>query len=424
MPREKLTSQRVETVKTRGSDRLEIRDANIPGLELRVTAKGKKSWYFHYTRLADRKRRRILLGSYPSVSLKEARRKAISLRGEVDNRGDPAAEKQAVRTAMTFKQLANLRLERDNGIGTSTKEQYRQALEADVFGAIGHVPAREITADMVARVLDDVEERGSLVHADRVRSAIGSAFKWAIKRRQGGVTTDPTTGLGKRAPSVARTRVLNDAELIRFWQGVSAPESPLTKSLQIIVKLAVLTGQRRTEVCGAKLAELDLNAPLPIWAIPGDTKSAGKVLHGRMKNRRDQCIPLSLQATELWKEAIELSQHAEYVFPSRAVLAHSAKTHKYPHIRPDSVSQAIRRLRATIGIDDINLHDMRRCIATWCGEQGIRPDIIDRILSHQPRDVTRRHYNFAGMDHLVLEALQSWANHVTAIVADDATHNS
>lgn len=419
MPRERLTSQRVETAKASNGDRLEIRDANVQGLELRVTPRGKKTWNFHYTRLADGKRRRLLLGSYPSMGLKEARRKAIETRTLVDNRGDPAADKQALRTAMTFEQLALLRLERDNGIAASTKEQYRQAFNADVFKSIGHVPAFEVTADMVARVLDDVEKRGSLVHADRVRSAIGSTFKWAVKRRQGSVTADPTIGLGKRAPATARTRVLSDAELAQFWIAISSSASPLTEQMQIIVKLAVLTGQRRSEICGARHSELNLDSTLPNWLIPGDKNVAGNVLPGRTKNRRDQNIPLSQQAIRLWKKSIELSDHDIYVFPARTFLTDPSRTTGFPHIRPDSVSQAIRRLRAVIGMHDIHLHDMRRCIATWCGEQGFRPDVIDRILNHQPRDVTRRHYNFAGMDHLVLEALQSWADHVTAIVGDD-----
>ena len=419
MPRERLTSQRVDTARALNGDRLEIRDTNVQGLELRVTPRGKKSWYFHYTRLADGKRRRLLLGSYPSMGLKEARRKAIETRAVVDNRGDPAADKQALRTAMTFQQLALLRLERDNGIVASTKEQYRQAFNADIFKSIGHVPAFEVTADMVARVLDDVERRGSLVHADRVRSAIGSTFKWAVKRRQGGVTADPTTGLGKRAPAVARTRVLSDAELAKFWIAIGSSASPLTEQMQIIVKLAVLTGQRRSEVCGARYSELNLDSTLPNWIIPGDTKVAGKVLPGRTKNRQDQNLPLSQQTVRLWKKAIKLLDHDVYVFPARSFLTDTAKTTGFPHIRPDSVSQAIRRLRAIIGINDIHLHDMRRCIATWCGEQGFRPDVIDRILNHRPRDVTRRHYNFAGMDQLVLEALQSWADHVTEITGNN-----
>jgi integrase len=415
MPIEKLTANRVETARAQDSKRLEIRDAKVSGLELRVTVKGIKSWYFNYTRRADGKRRRILLGTYPAMSLKDARREVIRLRGKVENRQDPAGEKRATKTATTFRELAELRLKLDNGIGAATKEQYRQAFNADVFKAIGHLPANEVTADMVARILDDVEGRGAAVHADRVKSAIGSTFKWAVKRRRADVLSDPTAGLGKRAPSVARMRVLDDTELTNFWHGVSAPGSPLTKSMQLIIKLAILTDQRRAEVCGTHTSELKMSSQNPTWIIPGDKRQAGQVIAGRMKNRLDQVVPLSRQAKHLWQEAIALAEQSEFVFPSRAAQTNSARQSRFPHIRPDSVSQATRRLRAMVGVDDVHLHDMRRCIATWCGDHGVRPDVIDRILSHKPRDVTRRHYNFAGMDHLVLEALQAWSDHVWAI---------
>jgi integrase len=212
---------------------------------------------------------------------------------------------------MTFRELAELRLETDNAISASTKTQYRQAFDADVFGAIGHIPAREVTADAIARVLDVVESRGASVHADRVRSAIGSTFKWAVKRRQAGVLTDPTAGLGKRSPALPRTRLITDAELVSLWHGIDASGSPLTKRMQLIVKLTILTGQRRSEVCGATISELNLDNSSPTWTIPGDKRRAGNIVPGRMKNRLDQIVPLSRQAAERWREAVNLLEHSD-----------------------------------------------------------------------------------------------------------------
>ena len=308
-----------------------------------------------------------------------------------------------------------MRLQMDADISPSTREQYRQALHKDVYEAIGHVPAKEVTADMVAWTLDEIEGRGALVHADRVRSAIGSTFKWAVKRRRGDVLTDPTVGLGKRAPSIARARVLDDTELAILWNGIGDPSSPLSESMQLIVKLAILTGQRRAEVCGATRTELTLDNTNPVWTIPGDKKQDGKIIPGRMKNRLEHVVPLSTQSVELWRKAIQLAGEAEYVFPARGNRK-SIQEAGCLHIRPHSVSQAMRRLSAAVAVEDVHLHDMRRSIATWCGDNGVRPDVIERILSHKPRDVTRRHYNFAGMDELVRDALQAWADHIWSLV--------
>jgi hypothetical protein len=78
----------------------------------------------------------------------------------------------------------------------------------------------------------------------------------------------------------------------------------------------------------------------------------------------------------------------------------------------------VRRLRADFKIEDVTIHDMRTAISTWLGDQGVRPDVIDRILNHKPKSVTRRHYNFALMDKFVRAAMQMWADHVHRIAGE------
>jgi integrase len=165
------------------------------------------------------------------------------------------------------------------------------------------------------------------------------------------------------------------------------------------------------------VAELALDGDMPMWTIPGDTRRTGKVIRGRTKNRRTQVLPLSTQAAALFKEAITRAGKSELVFPPGRIPGEETKETRVPHVNGESVSRALRRIRDQFGIQDVTIHDMRRCIATWLGESGTRPDVIDRILNHVPRDVTRRHYNFAGMDSLVREAMQRWADHVTKIAS-------
>ena len=83
-----------------------------------------------------------------------------------------------------------------------------------------------------------------------------------------------------------------------------------------------------------------------------------------------------------------------------------------PHIHGECISKTMRRVRAEVGLADLTTHDLRRAIATWAGDSGIRPDVIDAILSHKPRDVTRIHYNHSTLDPLVRNALQGWADHL------------
>jgi integrase len=96
----------------------------------------------------------------------------------------------------------------------------------------------------------------------------------------------------------------------------------------------------------------------------------------------------------------------------------TGKAPRTPHIHGESVSKAVRRLRAVFDIEDVTLHDMRRSIATWLGEQGTLPDVIDRVLNHTPRDVTGRHYNHAPMLPMVRHAMQAWADHIEEIIGN------
>ncbi len=316
---------------------------------------------------------------------------------------------------MTFRELAEKRLAEDSTIGTGSKGNYRQCFVSDVYKAIGSLPAASVSADQIARILDAIEKRGSAVQADRTRAAIGSTFKWAVKRRLAHVMEDPTTGLGKRAASSARLRVLNNAELARVWKAVVSDKAPLTAQMRLIFQIAFLTGQRRTEVAGARTDELTLAGTCPMWTIPGDIKRGQRLTRGRTKNRKDQCLPLSVQAAELFRSAILLSEGNSYVFPADLLHVKTRGESRLPHIHGESVSKAMRRLRTKAQIEDVTLHDLRKGMSTWLGEVGVRPDVIDRILNHQPRDVTRRHYNFAQMEGLVRQALQSWADHVYSL---------
>ena len=409
----RLTERLLRTIKTNGL-RLEIRDQQICGLELRVTSQSTKTWLLRYRRKSDGKKRALTLGRFPEMTLKEARVRAVEERAQIGRGADPAS-RVSTRTAMTFFELAEKRLSEDSTIGEGSKRNYRHCFTSDVYSAIGAIPAASVSGDQVARILDAIEKRGSPVQADRTRAAIGSTFKWAVKRRLANVLSDPTTGLGKRASSMPRMRVLTPDELGRLWRSINSDIAPLTSAMRLIFQIAFLTGQRRTEVAGAKIKELALEGSLPAWTIPGEGGRGKNRTPGRTKNRRGQNLPLSKHAAELFRHAIHHSEGAEYVFPADIIHVKAGNKPRMPHIHGESVSRAMRRLRASTGIEDITIHDLRKCMSTWLGEQGTRPDVIDRILNHQPRDVTRRHYNFAQMDGLVRQALQSWANHVCTL---------
>jgi integrase len=410
--------QAVDKAGPRDGKLTEWKIATVPGLTLVVQPTGVATYFVRYQVRQGTKRvfRRAKLGDRKLVSLSDARTRALDIMREVEAGQDPVAVAKASSTSLTFKQLAEDRLASDVEIGPRTRDEYAYALQRDVYPVIGDVPATNVTREAVAAVLHVIEKRGALRRADHTKSAIGSTYRWAMKR--GLVSSNPTAGLGRRSPTTARTRVLTEEELRKLWQGLDRDDVGVAWSVRTVLKLVYLTGQRRLEVAGTRRSELrDLEGHAPLWVIPGDDKRGGKVIKGRTKNGKEQRVPLSKQAAVLFREAIAKAGASECVFPADLKKVRIGKTPIHPHLHSDSITRGMRSLCVVLGITDASVHDARRCVATWLGERGVRPDVIDAILNHAPKaqDVTRRHYNHAVLAEPVRQALQAWADHVDAV---------
>jgi integrase len=164
-----------------------------------------------------------------------------------------------------------------------------------------------------------------------------------------------------------------------------------------------------------------LETDAAVWIIPGDVNKRGKIIQGRTKNGREQRVPLSRQATELFRKAIAISESTEFVFPADLDRVKVGKSPRTPHIHGESVSKAMRRLREVAGVDDISVHDMRRAISNWLKDQGVSREVRDLILNHKDPSVTETHYsNTARMEKQVRVALQAWADHVWTVTGQGA----
>ena len=217
-----------------------------------------------------------------------------------------------------------------------------------------------------------------------------SAFSWAKRERL--VNHNPCLGLARQAPTVARSRAPTDDELAKLGHAAMpsgdakahlASTAKPSPSMSIIIRLAILTGQRRTEVAGARASELaGLDGPSPTWIIPGDVNKRGRIIEGRTKNGREQQVPLSRQAAELFQTAMRECASGEHVFPADMARVKTGATPRTPHINGESVSKAMRRIRAEAGVAEVSVHDMRRAISNWLKDQGIGREVRDSILNH------------------------------------------
>ena len=430
MPLELLTDRRIETAKAEeGQHRLELRDKKIRGLELRVGKGGSKTWALLYTRRTDSRVRRVTIGPYPEVGLAEARRRALGLKVQVESGEDPASGIQEEKEAPTFKELSDDWLERHAQVNKSEKAvaDDRSMLRRHVIPVIGAKRAHDVTKKDILRLLDLValkpdarlgkkkkadaqatmdvpvlDEARKLSHRpNRVYELIRSVYRWALSRDI--IQLDPTAGmrpsLKKERP---RERALSPAEVKQFWDRLE--NTPLTKGLQLALKLALVTAQRIGEVSNIEKSELALDGPTPVWSLPGE----------RSKNREGHRIPLVPLAVSLIAEAKALSGDSRYLFPS--------PKDDVP-IGAGAATKGMQRARPKFGLPDFRVHDLRRTAATGMAEAGINPHTISLVLNHisaQKGTITSAVYVKYSYDKEKREALEVWGRRLAAIIAGSA----
>jgi hypothetical protein len=257
MPTRKLTDRFVERAKPPARGRVEYFDAAFPGLALRITENGGRSWCAFY-RFKGRLRR-FTIGHYPAIKPAQARREAAAALERVREGVDPAEEKRAHREmrtpeADTFGAVALDYLERHHRKNSreSTFLEAKRDIERNVLPKWRSRPIASISRRDVVDLIDGVIARGAEVQANRTLARLRALFNWAIEKDR--VAASPVARMKLPTQEQARDRVLSDDELRWLWQGsdeIGWPFGPL-------VKLLLLTAQRRDEVAGMEWPEIDL----------------------------------------------------------------------------------------------------------------------------------------------------------------------
>ena len=378
----------------------EFRIDGVRGLVLLALPSGTATWYLHYDVATGRKRRRrkLRIGRLDDISLADAIAVAERQRPAIRNGADPVARRQSVRDEPTFAELVDERFATGSPLRPSTERDYRHVLAHDVLPALGPLFARQVTRDQVVAVIARIASRGATRRADTARAIIRSIFAYGIDR--GLVESNPASGLRNRHDYRPR-EVIAGAEHIRaLWTAIEGGQAPMAPTIGLIVRLALLTGLRRAELAGTKRADLDLESARPLLVIPS----------GRAKNRSLHRVPLSPLSARLFREAVGRAGDSAYVFPGEI---------PGTHILPRSVSKAMERTRAQLGIPDVTIHDLRRTVGTRMSELGVPRDVRERILNHGGKrtgNLTDSVYNRYEYDAEKRAALELWADALDAIL--------
>ncbi len=384
--------------------RLEVRDTEAVGLELRATPSGNRSWRYHYTRPSDGKRGCISIGHYPGTSLDQARERAWELKRAVDNDKDPAAERQAKREADTVQELVDawlLHYAEPTKADRSLIDD-KSMLNKDVLPALGLMKADQVTKRDVVKMLDTVAARGVKVRPNRVLALVRSIYRWGIGRDR--VVSDPTVGIAKYHKEVSRDRVLSAVEVERVWRGLDTAK--MSEGSRIAMRLLLVTGQRESMVCEMSRSEIDFKSG--VWTIP----------KGRTKSRLgDHAVPLSPLALALIADAEKLAGDSRWLFTSQKGKGNArtgaVEADDRGPITGNSLGVATRR--TDWGIPHFTVHDLRRTAASGMGDLGFGDDVIGRVLHHAKKDVTRI-YNKSDYLPQKRTALDAWAAQLELIL--------
>jgi integrase len=360
-------------------------DDEIPNFGLRVRAGGSRKFVIHYRQGGVQHRHTI--GPANALTLDEARKRARRILVALGDGEDPAVQKAGKRlaAALTFSRIMEDYLEaRQPGMKPRSHEECSRHLTKH-WKPLHGLAIGSIARTTIAARLRDIVKASGPVAADRARSTLSAMFAWAIG--EGLVEVNPVNGTNKASESKSRERVLSDAELAAISK--AAPDNDYGR----IVKLLMLTAQRREEIGGLTWSEIDKAEKL--IALPS----------ARTKNNRPHDVPLSDAAMAVLDSVIERDGRA-LVF-GRGEGGYSGW------------SRSKEALDGAAKVAPWTLHDLRRTAATRMADLGVSPHIIEAILNHVSghKSGVAGIYNRSTYAAEKRAALELWASHLRVAMA-------
>ena len=403
-----MTDAKVRAAKPRAKP-YKLTDANR--LHLLVTPSGGKLWRWNYD--YDGKQKSMAFGAYPLVSLADARGKRDEAHTVLGEGRDPnVAKKLKIEENIeagrrTFERVAREWHE-------NAKAQWARihaadiirSLERDVFPAIGALPIAQLTPPLVLGVLREIEARGSIETAKRIRQRISAVFVYGIA--QGITKEDPAEKLGKVLKPLRKGRQPAITDLVPLRRMIIAAEEDYARPItRLALRLLALTAVRPSELRGARWDEFeDLNGKLPLWRIPASRMKGD--LDRKEDLNGDHLVPLTAQAVAVLRVLWPLTGEGELLFPNN----------RHPH-RPMS-ENAIGYLLNRAGYHGHHVpHGFRAAFSTimneWAEREGKDHDrqVIDLMLAHVPTGKVEGVYNRAAYMPRRRELATIWSDMLT-----------
>jgi len=377
------------------------------GLYLEISPSGGRWWRFKYR--FNGKEKRLSLGVYPDVGLKEARDHLDDVRRKLRAGIDPGEERkiqgkvfQAPPSGATFETVAREWFAKHSPAwAPGHGDKIIRRLELNIFPWLGAKPIADIKPLELLGTVQRIEQRGANETAHRALQNCGRVFRYAVAtgRAERDISRDL---LGALAPVVERhhASIVEPKAVGALLRAIDGYEGSLV--VRCALRLAPLVFVRPGELRMAEWDEFNLNEKE--WRIPA----------ARMKMRAPHFVPLSTQAVEILRELHPLTGDKRFVFPGERSRDRAMSN--------NTINAALRRLGYSS--EQMTGHGFRSMASTLLNEQGWHPDAIERQLAHQEQNEIRAAYNYAKHLPERRKMMQAWSDYLDRLRASSVSNPS
>lgn len=387
----RLSDRQLKAVKPKDKDYV-LTDGD--GLQLRVRVNRSTQWNFNYRHPVTKNRINMALGSYPEVSLAQARKKTVEARELLAQGIDPKAQRNELQEAKraetehTFENVATAWFElKKDSVTPAYAEDIWRSLTLHVFPSMKSTPLSEVSAPMVIKLLRPIEAKGSLETVKRVSQRLNEIMTYGVN--SGMIFANPLSGIRAvfKKPKKENMAALPPDELPELMMEIA--NASIKRTTRCLIEWQLHTMTRPSEAATTRWADIDFDKR--IWTIPPE----------RMKKRRPHTIPLTEHALSLLETLKPLSGHRDYVFPS--------DRNPRTHANSQTANMALKRM----GFQDrLVSHGMRSMASTILNEHGWDPELIEVALAHVDKDEVRSAYNRADYIERRRPMMAWWSEHI------------
>ncbi len=364
------------------------------GLQMRVRSNGSKLWNFNYRHPVTKKRINMGLGTFPEVSLAQARKGSIAAREVLAQGLDPKEQRDVelqakqAETEHTFQNVATSWYElKKDAVTPAYAEDIWRSLTLHVFPDLGTTPISAISAPQVINLLRPLETKGSLETVKRLSQRLNEIMTYGVN--SGLIHANPLSGIRSvfKKPKKKNMAALAPDELKELM--VAIANASIKRTTRCLIEWQLNTMTRPAEAATTRWEDIDLEKK--IWTIPAE----------RMKKRRIHIVPLTDQALALLEAIKPYSGHREYVFP--------ADRDPRTHCNSQTANMALKRM----GFEGrLVSHGMRSMASTILNEHGWDPELIEVALAHVDNNEVRSAYNRAEYIERRRPMMAWWSEHI------------